>query len=229
MLDIGRGVKLITRSEWGARAPLSKTSINPTYGTTVHWEGPHMGDFPHSACDDKVREIQRYHMDTKGWDDIAYTAVACHHGFVYEGRWIGRRTAANGTDHGNDVAYAVCWLGGEGDPFTDEGKVAIRAALDTLDAHGAGSGRNGHRDWKPTECPGDVIYQWVHAGAPAGSLEPPQEDDVTDAEHKMLADINHRTSDHSSKINSIKADVDALQAGQAAMQAQLTEILDRLG
>jgi hypothetical protein len=180
MNDLGRGVKLVTRSEWDARRPRDTTPVTPSFGVTVHWEGPKMGEFPHSACAGKVREIQRYHMDTKGWDDIAYTGVPCPHGYVFEGRWVGRRTAANGTDAGNDTAYALCWLGGQGDPFTEAGKIAIRAAADWLDAHGgAGSGRNCHRDWKATECPGDVICSWVRAGLPAGTLEP-EEDDMPD-------------------------------------------------
>lgn len=87
--------------------------------------------------------------------------------------------------------------------------------------------------WTPVPgktCPaGPRIAQMPELIARVQAILNPTEDDVTDAEHKMLADINHRTSDHSSKINSIKTDVDALQAGQAAMQAQLTEILDRLG
>lgn len=188
MIDLGQGVKLITRSEWGARAPIDTTPITPSFGVTVHWEGPHMGEFAHSVCDDEVRGIQAYHMDSKGWDDIAYTAVACPHGYMYEGRWAGHRTAANGTETGNDTAYAICYLGGDGDPFTDAAKTAIRATADWLDIHGgAGSKRNGHRDWKPTECPGDTIYEWVHAGMPAGS---PEEDDflsaLTDDEQREL-------------------------------------------
>lgn len=146
-----------------------------------------MGIFEHSMCDDKVRGIQDYHMDAKGWDDVAYSAIACPHGYLYECRWLGHRTAANGTEVGNDTAYAICYLGGEGDPFTEQAKVAIRAGADYLDSHGAGPNRNGHRDWKNTECPGDTIYNWVHAGMPAGSLE---EDDLlsalTDDEQREL-------------------------------------------
>jgi hypothetical protein len=174
VIDIGRGVKLVTRAEWRARAPRSTSGINPTFGVTAHWEGPHMGwPWAHGACASLVRGIQAYHMDRNGWSDIAYSAVCCGHGYAFEGRWIGRRTAANGTNHGNSVAYAVCYLNGQGDPFTSDGRRAMRAAMDYLDARGgAGPGRNGHRDWKATACPGDVIYRWVHSGLAA------EEDDM---------------------------------------------------
>jgi hypothetical protein len=187
VIDLGRGTKLITRAEWGARRPRSTSGIVPSFGTTCHWEGPRMGSFPHGSCFTKVRVIQDFHMDTRGWVDVAYTALVCPHGFVFEGRWLGRRTAANGTNVGNASAYALCYLGGEGDGFTAAGKTAMRAGLDWLDGHGAAGGRNGHRDWKPTACPGDDIYLWVRSGQPAGAIE---EDDMpltTDDLNKVRA------------------------------------------
>jgi hypothetical protein len=177
VIDLGNGVKLVTRAEWGARPPRSTTHLNPTYGSTAHWEGPHMGTFPHSSCAPKVRGIQAFHMDNpdRRWSDIAYTALACPHGYVYQGRWVGVRTAANGTNTGNDVAYAVCYLSGEGDAFTDLAKRAMRQTMDYLDRFGgAGPHRNCHRDWKQTACPGDVVCAWVRAGQPVpGPPTPP--------------------------------------------------------
>lgn len=192
MIDIGRGVKLIRRSEWGARAPRSMTGVNATFGTTAHWEGPHMGyPWAHAACYSLVRGIQNFHMDARGWTDVAYTGLPCPHGYVFEGRWAGRRTAANGTNDGNNRALALCYLGGQGDAFTADGQRAMRAAMDWLDTRGgAGPGRNGHRDWKPTECPGGVIYQWVHSGQQAdGTPSVPEEDDMTPEQANQLKAI----------------------------------------
>lgn len=170
MIQLEYDVWMVTRAEWGARPPRSVTAIDPDYGSTGHWEGPHMGAFPHESCASKVRGIQNYHMDSQGWQDIAYTYLCCPHDFVFEGRGIGARTAANGTNEGNNRAYAVCYLGGEGDGFT--ARTAMRAAFDRLDhIGGAGPGRNCHRDWKPTECPGNEICGWIKAGQPIP--EPP--------------------------------------------------------
>lgn len=194
MIDIGRGVRLVTRAEWGARPPRSTSPLAPSFGTTAHWEGPHMGwPWSHAACSSLVRGIQRFHMDSRGWADIAYSYVACPHAHVFEGRGIGRRTAANGTNHGNNVAYAVCYLGGEGDPFTEGGRRAMRAIFDHLDAHGgAGPGRNCHRDWKATACPGDVICGWVRAGLPVED-PPPSEPEPETPGGKMLYLIKTRS------------------------------------
>lgn len=161
--------------------------MTPTYGSTVHWEGPHMGPFGHEQCAAKVRGIQNFHMDTRGWQDVAYTALVCPHGLVFEGRWVGTRTAANGTTAGNDQAYAVCYLGGVDDPFTTAAQRGVRVVLDWLDQHGgAGPGRNCHRDWKPTQCPGDAICTWVRAGHPVPVPTPPVPPAPTPKAGKML-------------------------------------------
>lgn len=162
-------MRLITRMEWGARPPRATEGIGKTFGITAHWEGPQMGTFPHTECDDHVRSIQRFHMDNKGWFDIAYNALVCPHGFIFEGRGPGVKSAANGFTQVNDDWYAVCYLGGEGDPFTEEAKEGFLWAFDWLAREGdAGLARNGHRDHKATACPGDVIYAWVHS-LPAGA------------------------------------------------------------
>lgn len=159
-------MKLVTKAEWGASPKTATKATHPigaTLGVTFHWEGPHMGDFPHSKCAFKVRVIERYHELTRGWADIAYNALVCPHGYVFEGRGPGVKSAANGTDLGNDTHYAVCYLGGVGDGFTDEGKQGMEDAREWLRDEGdAGKAVNGHRDHKSTQCPGDEIYDWLH-------------------------------------------------------------------
>lgn len=172
-------MNLVTRAQWGARPRKgSPTPLHPT-GATAHWEGPHMGTFPHDTCPGKVRQIQAFHMDTRGWNDIAYNAVVCPHGYVYEGRGPGARSAANGTDTGNDNDAAVCYLGGEGDPFTPEGAQAMADAMHWLSPGGQ---RHAHRDWKPTACPGDTIAAWAHSPAARGPGPDQGDDDMLSPE-----------------------------------------------
>jgi len=171
------GAQLVTRQEWGARDPKSITRLI-SGKVTSHWEGPHMGVFPHESCDDKVRGIQNFHMDSRGWSDIAYNAVACPHGYVFEGRGRGVKSAANGTTAGNAGAFAICYLGGEGDEFTEAGKRAMKAGGDWLTF--AGSARNSHRDWKATACPGDAIAGWTAAGQPVVWSSPTEDKDWFD-------------------------------------------------
>lgn len=185
-VPLGHGVELIRRSELGMRAPRSRTPVTASFGVTAHWEGPTMGAFPHTSCPAKWRGIQSFHMDQRGWSDIAYTAGICPHGYVLEGRWAGVRTAANGTNDGNNRALALCYLGGIGDPFPEAAALAMYVAAEWLTDHGgAGTGRNGHRDWKSTECPGDTIYSWLQAGRPV-TITPGDTDMTTPAEVRTI-------------------------------------------
>ena len=95
-----------------------------------------MGSFAHDKCAGKVRSIQGFHRDSRGWADIAYNAVVCPHGYVFEGRGVHTKSAANGSTQANDDWYAVCYLGGVGDPFTGEGKLGFIDAVQWLRREG---------------------------------------------------------------------------------------------
>lgn len=165
---------LIRRAEWGARPPKRvSNNISPS-SATAHWGGPspwrghHFTD--HNHCYTIVRSYQNFHMDGRGWSDIAYTGLPCPHGYVFEGRGPGVRSAANGTNSGNFNSYALCYIGGEGDPLTEAGKQAYLEGARWL-----GVPLNKvHGDWKATGCPGPEITAWVKAGTPIqGKPVPP--------------------------------------------------------
>lgn len=148
---------LVTRAMWGARPPRSVTGLSMATGCTAHYVGPRMGAFPHSSCATKVRGIQAFHMGSRGWSDIAYSALACPHGFVFAGRGPGVRTAANGTNAGNSAHLAICALTGDGDPITPDLMLAMWRARAWLMGSGkCGPERKQHSDWKATSCPGPI-------------------------------------------------------------------------
>ena len=180
----------ITRAQWGARPPRRVSrSISPQ-GITVHWGGPSpwrngIGD--HSQCAGLVRGWQNFHMDGRGWSDIAYNFVVCPHGHIFEGRWAGVRSAANGTNNGNYLSYAGCYLGGVGDPFTDEAKSGFNQAAQIL-----GLPINKvHSDWKATGCPGPQQTAWVRSGSTGSDSvptpAPPTEDSTTQGVDMYIA------------------------------------------
>jgi hypothetical protein len=112
----------------------------------------------HRDCLKVWRGWQTFHMDGHGWADIAYTLGVCQHGWVLAGRGAGVRTAAQGTNAGNDDYYAVVWLGGDGQVPSAAAVDGITWAVRELRLHGdAGLRVRPHRSFHPTECPGDRL------------------------------------------------------------------------
>lgn len=166
-------MNLVTRSQWGARPAKSRTSLSGTEGVTIHYEGPHMGDYADESCASKVRGIQAFHMDSRGWADVAYSDIVCRHGYVYECRGFGVRTAAQGTNPGNSLSYAICVMMGVDDTLTDAAKTAVVERLAWYRSKGSGPKTWVHSDWHSTGCPGDPIRAWVASGMPANSTPTP--------------------------------------------------------
>jgi hypothetical protein len=190
---VERSTPFHTRADWGARPPKSRTAIPDPEGDTVHYGGPSpwpdsvdrstaarfMASADHGRCASIVRAYQDFHMDDRGWSDIAYNSLACPHGHRYEGRGPGIRSAAQGTTDGNNRSYATCYIGGEGDPVGDPTKFAF---LDEGTPNRMLRLRWGHRDWKSTACPGARLYAWRQAGFPA----PETEDDMFENDDRQL-------------------------------------------
>lgn len=166
-------MKLVPRSQWGARAYRTPNGATPysraRRGVKLHYLGTAYTDRTHDKCAAYVRQLQAQHMDGNGWSDIGYSFVVCTHGYVYEGRGLKRRNSANGNTTLNDQDYAVLLMVGSSgltEP-TDAQLDGARDAIDYCRSEGpAGTWLGGHRDGYATACPGEAVYAWVKAGAP---------------------------------------------------------------
>ncbi|MFD0384702.1 peptidoglycan-binding protein [Streptomyces stramineus] len=148
----------------------------------IHYEGVEVSRTlldDHSACLREWKAIRVSHLANKAenYSDVAYNYAACPHGYLLEGRGIGKRTGANGSQTLNKGHYAIIGLlGSEGlTKPTDAMLHAIRDGIELLRQHGAGSEIKGHRDGYATSCPGGPLYAWVQEGAPrpgGGTLPP---------------------------------------------------------
>lgn len=166
-------MNLVSRSQWGARAPKAVTPIGAVSGVAIHYEGPHIGTFAHDLCDDKIRGIQNFHMNTRGWNDIAYNFMVCPHGVVYECRGLRARSAAQGTNDGNNRYLAICFLLGVDDVFNDAMKQGGNDAIAHCRANGAGSEIRPHKSFHATACPGVPVSTWLLQGRPVGNNPSP--------------------------------------------------------
>lgn len=176
------GPERVTREEWGARDPKrtpTKIAWSDRRGFTLHHSTGPTGQ--------RVRAIQDYHMDVRGWIDIGYNMLADVAGRLYTGRgWTAQGAHADGF---NITHVGLCLIGDfrDGhDTLTEEAKRTVRWAYDeacrlagrklAMTVHGGLPGQN-------TECPGDQVTRWVAAGMPAAGWE----DEVTEAEIERIA------------------------------------------
>ena len=96
---------IIKRETWGARSPRSRSEIpTPTPELWLH----------HSAGSERgaegVRKIQRFHMDNRGWSDIAYSFIIDRVSLeVFEGRGAG--ILGGHTFGHNATAHGICVMG----------------------------------------------------------------------------------------------------------------------
>ncbi|GAA1161001.1 hypothetical protein F4556_005173 [Kitasatospora gansuensis] len=176
-------MQYVSRAERGAPAPKRDfTNIDSTRGVKVHYEGTEVpaglaAPDQHGQCAARVNAIEQSHLNhpTENYISIAYSAMVCPHGTVYEGRGLHHLQAANGPGL-NSQHYSVCaMLGDSGltEP-TDAQLHGLRDAVEWFQRDGgAGPEIKGHRDGYATSCPGGPLYAWVQAGAPRpGSTAP---------------------------------------------------------
>lgn len=167
-------MNIVSRSAWGARAPKYINRGHLKEKSTGHWNGPTVTvggklEWNHDHCAGLVRGIQNFHMDSRGWADIAYNFVICPHEVIFEGRGLNVQNGANGTNSGNKTSHAIMWLSGEDNPFSEFQKAAFRQCVKYIgDNTQAPDACVGHRDHKATACPGDARYRWIKAGMPVG-------------------------------------------------------------
>ncbi|MEU0675490.1 peptidoglycan-binding protein [Streptomyces sp. NPDC006172] len=173
-------MRLVTRAQLGWPASAAPAQAT-TKGVKVHYLGTEVSTTlltDHAACLSLWKSIRASHLANKkeNYSDIAYSYGACPHGYLLEGRGLGKRTGANGNQPLNKAHYAIVGLvGDEGltEP-TDAMLSAIRDGIELMQGHGAGKEIKGHKDGYATDCPGPRLYAWVQKGAPrpGGTTQP---------------------------------------------------------
>lgn len=167
--DLGHGCKLHTRDEWaqGAFNPVGYPESRDPHTVTEFWAhhsgGNRLGDADPAQW---IRNIYQDHVLSRGYNDIAYEMLLDEHGDLWEGRALNLVSAA--TFGHNRFGTACCLLRAH-DPEDDGVPAAVKVGFQI--AYQLSSLVVGirlypgcHRDVYPTDCPGQDLTDWVHAG-----------------------------------------------------------------
>lgn len=153
------------RSSWSERAiDFSKIDpMQPIYRITVH----HSGDTEDASGNPvaHLREIERYHQETKGWACIGYHFVIARDGTVYEARPL-KYQGAHATGDNNIGNIGICLMGNfDNRAIPSAQRIALEDAITRLrkQYHIANKDLYGHRDFKITDCPGPYVMAWMKA------------------------------------------------------------------
>lgn len=167
------------RAEWGAVPATQPYAPDPApWRVTLHHsDGRYTRTLAESEAE--ARFIQDFHIHGRGWIDIAYHFLVDPAGNILEGRpegVLGAHTLGN-----NEGNVGIVLLGTYHPPKNDR---PTKAQLEAVSAIGRylvarygidPQSLRGHRDYKQTDCPGDIAYaklDWLKL-AFAGLPTPP--------------------------------------------------------
>ena len=190
----------ITRAQWGARPPDGATALVPSdvLNIAFHWPGSAKaidagGDAGFARICSALRGWQDYHMDVRGWSDIAYQTAIDQAGRAYTLRGINIKSAANGGTYVNLHYGAILLVLGPGEEPSPAMLATARAVMaDYRRRYSAIPNRptwhgairpGGTADAPSTDCPGPSAIAAIKAGlidedyATAPTTPPPPKDD----------------------------------------------------
>ena len=194
------GVTVHSRAEWGSRAA-SCTATHTPKKLTIH-----MTDTPNAdkvSTPARLRQIQSYHRDVRGWCDIGYHFLISRDGQIWEGRPINTLGAHTAGANTNNIGIAL--LGTfETVPPTEAQQTATSALLGAIGSqYGIALSRTtvkGHREQGTTEtnCPGAktfALLQEIVDNAKGGTTQPPPPADTS-----LVQGVVYRGNDPSDRI-----------------------------
>ena len=212
--------KIILRGEWGATGGRGKdvSSKLPWGEVVIHTEaGSQRSPASYEVECGWIRAIENFHVNTRGWDGIAYSFLIAPSGRIFEGRGWGRSGAH--TEGRNSTAAAFCFLG-HGDKWPaseaqwESARWLIRegirlnklkpAPLITTHAIYSGKGKS---------CPGTLIAP--HVATRLGGITGPDKGDTM-------------TPDQEAKLDKALAEAAAAGLRAAHCEQLLAEVLAAL-
>lgn len=155
-------LEFVSRAEWGA-APIKSNSkaMGQVKRITLH----HTHEYPGMNKLSDVRVIQsiaRYHRKNLGWADIGYHFIIGRDGRVYEGRSSLYQGAHVGGHNENNLGISMMGNFMKKLPTAKQlSSLKKLLALKFTEYNLSADELYGHRDFKATECPGEILYSWL--------------------------------------------------------------------
>jgi len=154
------GVTIRSRADWNARAATCTSSHTPKKLTIHHTDTPNADTLSVPA---RLRQIQSYHRDVRGWCDVGYHYLISADGQIWEGRPIAKLGAHTASANTNNVGIALIGAFEASPPSAAQ--VAATAALSRAigKQYGITISRTtlkGHREQgsTATDCPGAKTF-----------------------------------------------------------------------
>jgi len=150
------------RHEWGAQPPHRPlTPLDPSKVTDVFIH--HTTGAQQPEIQPWLRAIQRFHQQSRGWNDIGYSYIVDRNGTVWEGR--GGNVGAHTRGY-NSTGIGIAYLGDGGQPVPDAALVSIQRLIDLMAQRYPIRTIRGHRHVGKTACPGEWLAGWLARGRP---------------------------------------------------------------
>jgi hypothetical protein len=158
-------VRIYSRADWGARAPrCASGSTTPTRATIHHTVTPTNDSMTPQA---RLRQIQSFHMNSRGWCDIGYNYLISRDGRVWRAR--GAQTLGAHVSNANSGNVGISFIG----TYTSTAPTATQMCQSAkllrrlrMDFPGIALDRTdvkGHRQYGGTVCPGNALYNRIDA------------------------------------------------------------------
>ncbi|HEY9415889.1 MAG TPA: hypothetical protein VIQ30_14090 [Pseudonocardia sp.] len=168
-------VTYLPRSAWGARPSRGGTALSTSAveGEALHWPGmakpiDATGAIGQRRVASALRGWQNYHMDGRGWSDIAYQIAIDQAGRAWTLRGLNIRSGANGNADVNRRFGAFLLVLAPGEKPSAAMIATTKAVIADFRKRfpKARSKPYGHRDVRPagTDCPGPLAYAAINAG-----------------------------------------------------------------
>lgn len=159
-----------TRSDWGARARRAAYNFggSDVDGIALHWPAMRTRRTTVASVMQALRSWQRFHMDTRGWSDIAYQEAIDQAGNVYELRGLEHQSGANGNQDLNNRYGALLLVLAPGEKPTAAMVSAVRDRIARhRELHPSSHLVVGHGQIRPggTTCPGPITQRLIDDGA----------------------------------------------------------------